>query len=165
MIGVLILLLGLLCGGAYRLLAGTEHHSYSPGAVAPTQVHLTANRKYELAVPGGVQSLVRIGAEVGTPQCSYTLSGGLVSTQLSVTAEGSDSKATNLVGRFVSPVTGLVHVDCLGWGAVFVDNPDGGAHDLAGWFLLGSVLLLPVGVGMSLSALRSAGSARVGQAG
>ena len=160
-VAVVLVVAGLMFGALYRLTAGTERHSFSPGAVPPTTVRLTEGRTYQLAVAGGVKTLRAQGQDVSSPNCSYTRAGQAPS-ELTVQAEGADTKATNTVATFVSPVTGVVNVDCQGWGPMFVDNADNREPDLAGWFLVTAIVLLTVGVTVGLSALRSAsGEVRV----
>ncbi len=157
-VAVAVLVAGLVLAALVRVVGGTEQHSWSPGAVAPEFARLTAGKTYQLAVPGGIKDLTDRGIDVTTPRCSYTVRGG-TGRPLAVTAEGADTKATNTVGRFAAPVTGEVHVDCLGWGALFVDDADDASPDVAGWLLVLAVVLLTVGAGLGLSALR-AGRAR-----
>jgi hypothetical protein len=73
---------------------------------------------------------------------------------LSVQLYGPDSKATDAIGTFAAPVTGDVHLDCIGWGAVFVDDADDAGGDLAGLFLVLCVIALTLGAALGLSALR-----------
>ena len=158
---VVLVVAGLMLCALYRLTAGTERHSFSPGAVPPSTVRLTEGRSYQLAVAGGVKTLKDQGQDVSSPSCSYTVP-GQAPAELTVQAEGADTKATNTVATFVSPVTGVVSVDCQGWGPMFVDNADNRAPDVAGWFLVTAIVLLTVGLTLGLSALRSAsGEVRV----
>lgn len=154
-----VLLAGIVCAALARLVAGTEQHSYSPGAVAPASVRVTEGHLYRLAVPGGVTALTRRGVDVTTPRCSY-LAGGGVARPLTVQAAGADTKATDEVGTFVAPVGGNLHVDCLGWGPLFVDDADDAAPDVSGWLLVATTVLLTVGAGLALSAARSASLGR-----
>ena len=78
---------------------------------------------------------------------------------MTVQAEGADTKATNTVATFSSPVTGVVNVDCQGWGPMFVDDANDRSPDVAGWFLVVGIAMLVVGVPLALSVLRSAGGA------
>ena len=151
----------LLFGALYRIVGGTERHAFSPGAVAPSTVHVTIGKSYLLSVPGGVKDLQGRGIDVATPQCEWSV-GGAASQALSVTAAGANTKATDVVGTFVAPYTGKLHVDCLGWGPMFVDNADDSAPDAAGWLLLLATISLTAGVALALAVLRdpSAGSAR-----
>jgi hypothetical protein len=154
---VLLVVAGLLCCALYRLTAGTEHHSYSPGAVAPSTVRLAEGRSYELSVPGGVKALAAQGADVTAPQCSYTPA-GRSSSGLTVQAAGADTKATNTVATFVSPVSGVVHVDCLGWGPMFLDDAAGSAPDYAGWLLLLATISLTLGTALGVASIRAIGT-------
>lgn len=163
-VAIALLILGLACAALFRVLAGTEHHSYSSGAVAPQTWHLTQGKVYQLAVPGGVRALERRGIDVTAPRCTYAPTGAPVRS-LSVTAEGSGTKATNVLATFVAPESGDIHVDCLGWGALFIDDADSATADLSGWMLVASVLALTGGFGLGVSALRSAGGDPDGQRG
>ena len=156
---IVLVVAGLMFCGMYRLTAGTERHSYSPGAVPPATVRLTEGRTYELSVPGGVKALKAQGQDVASPTCSYTRPGETTSSELTVQAEGADTKATNTVATFSSPVTGVVNVDCQGWGPMFVDDANDRSPDVAGWFLVVGIAMLVVGVPLALSVLRSAGGA------
>jgi len=155
-VAAILLLAGLGFAAVYRVVSGTEHQSYSAGAVPPASSHVTAGKTYELAVPGGVATLKRNGANVTSPQCEWSLPGS-GSQLLQATAGGADTKAINVVATFVSPVTGNIRVDCSGWGAMYIDDADNTPADTAGWFLLLAVLSLAVGAGLGVSALRMAG--------
>jgi hypothetical protein len=150
-----LIIAALLFGALYRIVSGTEHHAYSPGAVAPSTVHLTAGKNYMLSAPGGVKDLLARGVDVGTPQCEWSVGGG-GSQALTVTAAGASTKATNVVGTFAAPYSGNLHVDCLGWGPMFVDDADNTAADNAGWLLLLTTVTLTAGVVLGLSTLRAA---------
>lgn len=165
---MLLLVGGLILGALFRIVSGTEHHAFSMGSPSPEPVHLTADREYTLAIPGGVQAALERGvAQVpGTDggsarlalECNYARGGG--STQaLSVSAESVDTKATNDVGTFVAPATGTLRIDCAGLGAMYVDDADG-ATDPAGWLLVGAIVALTIGAGLGLSVLRRATAAR-----
>jgi hypothetical protein len=153
-----LIIAALLFGALYRIVSGTEHHAFSPGAVAPNTVHVTAGKNYLLAAPGGVKDLQGRGVDVATPQCEWSVGGG-GSQALTVTAAGTGTKATNVVGTFIAPYTGNLHVDCLGWGPMFVDNADNASGDTAGWLLLLATLTLTVGVALALATLRAATAA------
>jgi hypothetical protein len=146
----------LLFGALYRIVSGTEHHAFAPGAVAPSAVHLTAGKNYMLSVPGGVKDLQARHIDVATPQCEWSV-GGAASQALTVTAAGTGTKATDVVGTFVAPYTGELHIDCLGWGPMFVDDADNSAPDAAGWLLLLATISLTAGVALALAVLRSSG--------
>jgi hypothetical protein len=146
----------LLFGALYRIVSGTEHHAFAPGAVAPGTVHLTQGKNYMLSVAGGVKDLQARGLDVATPQCEWSVGGG-ASQALTVTPAGASTKAVDVVATFDAPYTGDVHVDCLGWGPIFVDDADNSAPDAAGWLLLLATVSLTAGVGLGLAALRAAG--------
>jgi hypothetical protein len=124
-------------------------------------VRLTEGRTYHLAVAGGVHALLRRGATVSSPQCSWSPDGASAQV-LAVQAESADTKAINTVGSFVSPYTGSVHIGCTGWGAVFVDDADSAGGDTAGVFLLGGVVALTLGLVLALAAARELMTVRNG---
>ncbi len=149
-----LLAVGLVLAALYRIVGVSEQHAYAPGAQPANSVRITAGRTYQLSVPGGATALHKRGIGSGTLQCEWS-SNGSASQVLAVTTESSD-KATNTVATFTGPFTGEIHVDCLGWGTMFVDDADDASFDLAGLFLLLSILALGVGAGLGLSALRGA---------
>lgn len=147
---------GLLLLAISRILSGTERHAFDNGVVAPSAAHVTAGRTYTLSTPGGVKALQARRAAVTTPSCEWSVDGS-ARQALVVADAGVDTKAINVVATFVSPLTGDIHVDCLGWGPMFLDNADGRAGDPAGWLLLFATIALTIGVGLGLAALRSFG--------
>lgn len=151
-----LLLLGVGLAAAYRVISGTEHQAFSIGAVPPASSHVTEGKTYQLSIPGGVSALKKRGLNVSTPQCEWSADGS-GSQVLQAAASGPDTKAINTVATFVSPITGAIHVDCAGWGAMYVDDADNAPADVAGWFLILAVIALAVGAGLGISALRMAG--------
>jgi hypothetical protein len=93
------------------------------------------------------------GASGSSPdlECAWN-SAGFAAQPLRTTPESSDTKATDVIGSFVAPVTGRIHVDCQHWGSVFVPDADDASGDPSGWLLLLASLLLLVGGGTALSA-------------
>jgi hypothetical protein len=146
----------LLLGGLSRIVGGAEHHAFAPGAVAPNTAHVTLGKTYTLSAHGGVSALRARGVNVNTAQCEWSV-GGAASQALTVTAAGESTKATNVVGTFVGPYTGELHIDCLGWGPMFIDDADDSAGDTAGSLLMLAVITLTLGVALALAALRSVG--------
>jgi hypothetical protein len=155
-VATILLLGGLGSAAVYRVVSGTEHQSFSAGAVPPSSSRVTAGKTYELATPGGVATLKRDGANIASAQCEWSYPGS-GSQLLTATASGADTKATNVVATFISPVTGDIRVDCSGWGAMYIDDADNTPADIAGWFLLLAVIALALGAGLGVSALRMAG--------
>lgn len=145
-----------LLGALFRILSATEHHAFAASAVAPSTARVTLDKSYTLAVSGGVGALQARGVDVNTAQCEWSV-GGSGSQALAVAAAGEFTKATNVVGTFVAPFTGDLHIDCLGWGPVFVEDADNATGDTAGWLLLLATITLTLGVALGLAALRSAG--------
>jgi hypothetical protein len=148
------LLVGVTCAGLAWVFAATESHAYAHGP-APQTVHLTSGRQYLLSVPGGYRALVE-RANLQTPQCTYApeSTGGGAALPLAVEAFGADTKATNAVAAFVAPTTGKVRVECLGWGAVYVDDADDSGFDVSTLLVAAASVALLAAVGLGLSALR-----------
>lgn len=149
------LLVGVTCAGLAWVFAATESHAYAHGP-APQTVRLTSGRQYLLSVPGGYRALVN-RANVQTPQCTYTPQspdGGAATLALSVNPFGADTKATNAVADFIAPTSGDVHIECLGWGAVYVDDADDSGFDVATLLVAVASVTLLAAVGLGLSALR-----------
>ena len=161
-VAVALVLAAIACGLAYRVLSGSERHAFSSGAVPPASAQVSLGRTYELAVPGGVTALAHRGVDADTLTCLWS-GNQAVSQKLSLTAAGSSTKATDVIATFTAPINGQLSVDCLGWGAVFVDDANDAAPDLAGAFLLLCVLALAVGLPLGLSAWRDAGAAGEGE--
>lgn len=155
-VAAVLLLLGIGFAAAYRVISGTQHQAFSAGAVPPASSQVTEGKTYQLAVPGGVSGLKKRGLDVSTPQCEWSVDGS-GSQVLQVAAGGADTKAINVVATFISPVTGAIRVDCAGWGPMYIDNADNTPADVAGWFLVLSVIALAIGAGLGVSALRMAG--------
>jgi hypothetical protein len=149
------LLVGVTCAGLAWVFAATESHAYAHGP-APQTVHLSSGRQYLLSVPGGYRALVN-RANVQTPQCTYTpesADGGAGALPLAVDPFGADTKATNAVASFVAPTSGEVRVECLGWGAVYVDDADDSGFDVSTLLVAVASVTLLAAVGLGLSALR-----------
>ena len=152
--GAVLLLLGIVFAGLCRITSGGERHSYSASAVPRDSVHLTQGHTYLLSVPGGVAALQKHDLSPSGLRCEWSLAGSGTQT-LSVELYGADSKATDAIGSFVAPATGQIHVDCIGWGTVFVDDADDASGDLSGLLLVLCVVTFTLGAAFGLSALRS----------
>jgi len=150
---------GLLCWLLWSLMSGTQHHSYDAGKQPRYPVHLTAGNAYILSAHGGVQALLDRGADLSSPNCTWSI-GGSPSQALSVTALTVEDKGTNAVATFVGPYTGELTITCPSWGPVFVDDADNAKPDIAGWFLVVGIVALTFGLGLGLSAWRTALAAR-----
>ena len=162
-VAVVLLLLGIVFAGLYRIADGSERHSYNAGALAPDYVHVTAGKQYEISTPGGVPALLEHGVAVGQIMCSYRLGAGS-SSALSVTSLGASTRTVHAVGTFIAPVTGAVHIDCLALtSGVFVDDADDAAPDPAGAFILVSTISFTLGAALGLSALYRRSTARRGK--
>jgi hypothetical protein len=157
LVAIGLLVAGLALAASYRVVSGTEHTAYASGGLPATGAQVTEGKTYGLSVPGGVDELRKRGANVNSPECSWSVPGG-ASQVLSAQASGADTKAINVVATFTSPVTGPIAVTCAGWGAMYIDDADNAPADVAGWLLVLAVIALTVGVGLGVSALRSAGN-------
>jgi hypothetical protein len=152
-----LIVAALLLGALFRILSGTEHHAYAAGALAPDSTHVTAGETYTLSVPGGVKALMSRGVAVNAAQCEWSVDGS-ASQALTVAAAGQGTKAVNVVGTFVAPYTGNLHVDCLGWGPMFLDDAAGSAPDYAGWLLLLATISLTLGIALGVASVRAIGT-------
>jgi hypothetical protein len=152
-----LIIAALLFAALFRIVSGTEHHAFAKGAQAPNSAHVTVGGTYTLSVPGGVTKLMARGVDVTRAQCQWSVNGS-ASQALTVVASGPGTKAVNVVGTFVAPYTGDLHVDCAGWGPLFLDNAQGSAHDYAGWLLLFATIALTIGVALGLASLRAVGA-------
>lgn len=157
--GALLVVVGLGCWALYWLRSGTEDHSYSRNPIPPTTVHITLDKTYGIAIPGGVQAEQDLGLDPGSVRCTVSAASG-ATNPLPVTAEGTDTKATNQIASFLAPFTGRAHVQCQGLPPVFVDNADDASADVSGIWLVLATIALTVGVPLVISALRSAGRPR-----
>jgi hypothetical protein len=150
---VLLTVVGLALWALYRVQAGSEAHSYAPGAIAPDTVHLTKNHSYHLSIPGGVISEAKLNIDSSVLGCTIAPAGGAAGP-LTISPEGSGSKAINQIAGFVAPFTGRVHITCAGLPPVFVDDADNAEPDLSGLWLVLATIALVVGLPMMLSVLR-----------
>jgi hypothetical protein len=154
--GTLLVLLGLVAWALYVKTSGDEPHAYSHRGSPPGYVQVIAGHTYRIAIRGGVDEEVALGLDPASLACTAARPGEAPGA-LAITYQGADTKATNDIGSFVSRITGQVHVECTGFGPVFVDNAADAAYDWSGlWLVLASLGLL-VGGPLVLSALRSAG--------
>lgn len=151
-----LIVAGLVLGALSRVFSATEHHAFSAGAVSPNSAHVTLGKTYGLSTPGGVRALDAQGIDVSSAQCEWSADGS-AKQALPAAAGGSSSKATNVVATFVAPYSGEIHVDCLGWGPMFLDNADDASADPAGWLVLLVSIALTAGVALALSVLRRTG--------
>lgn len=170
-VALALLIAGVLLAALYRLVSGTESHAYAVGGQPPGVVSVTSEQTYELSVPGGVEAALHRGIgeipaqDGGTARLALTCSWsthGSAAQALALTAERIDTKAINGVASFTAPLTGQIHVDCTGLGAMFIDDGDSSPADVAGWFLLFAVISLTLGAGLGLSVLRSWFASRAG---
>jgi hypothetical protein len=157
------LIVGLLSWVLWSLMSGTQHHSYDAGKKPRYPVHLTSGNAYILSVHGGVKALLDRGVDMRAPHCEWSVAGSPPQA-LTVSPMTVDDKGTNAVASFVGPFTGDLTIACPALGDVFVDDADNAKSDVAGWFLVIGVVTLTVGVGLGLSAWRTALAARSAEA-
>jgi hypothetical protein len=151
--GVALLVVGAGLWLGYRLLVGTEPHSYAQGA-PPEAVRLINGHTYSLAIRGGVPAEQQLGIPPTALRCA--VSGPSIGVRpLTLRPEASDTKAINQIATFVAPVSGRVHLSCAGLTAVFIDDAADAPADRAGLALLLAVIALTFGIALALSALRS----------
>lgn len=151
--GIVVVLAGTACWALYGLQAGRERRAYTHAGAPPAHVQLTARHTYWLSVPGGVRHLDKVGVQVSSLQCTAA-GAGQTPGALSVTPQGKDTKATDEIASFFSGITGQVHIECAGVGAVFVTGGAADGFDWAGlWLILASVLLV-IGIPLTLSGRR-----------
>lgn len=140
---------------ALALMAHSSQALSTSRGAPPRYVHLSAGDTYMLSVPGGIGALNAAGLPQASIVCTSTdAASGQVNT-LSLVAEPADSRATTAFARFTAVTTGLVAIDCLRWGAVYVDDADDAPRDMAFGYLLACAITLSIGAGLLLSVLRS----------
>jgi hypothetical protein len=154
--GPLLVIAGLACWALYVRATNTEHHSYAHGGNPPAYVRLELGATYGIAIHGGVTREAELGLAPGTLQCTAARRGESPGP-LDVTAENTDTKATDRIGTFVSAIAGDVRLECSGIGAVFVDNAADAPYDWSGGWLVLASILLAIGLPLALSGLRRAG--------
>lgn len=154
----LLIAAGLLLWVTSGFAAGRERHSYTAGR-PPGSAQVTAGHTYWLAVHGGVRTLQARGVDPQTVTCTgYRTAGSGVA--LTLAREVVDTKAVNAFASFVASATQRISVVCTGVGAVYVDDAEDATFDLGGLLLIAACVVLVIGVGLLLSALRT-GAARV----
>lgn len=158
--GAALLLVGLAALGLWRILSGSEDVPFEKGATPPSTVSVTSGHTYSLAVPGGVHAMHDHGVPLQRDsdtlalECRYTTPGQPGTAALPVTPEGLGSKYETRVGSFVAPISGRIHVECSGWGAMFVPDSDDRATDFAGYALLASIIMLTIGAALVMTEIR-----------
>jgi hypothetical protein len=161
-IATVLILVGLATFGLWRVLSGSEDLPFAQGAAPPASAHVTRDKSYSLAVPGGVKAMLAHGVPAGTVnggqsislQCTWSMGTSTDDQALTVSPESTSTKAENTVGHFDAPVTGRIHVNCDGWGAMFIPDADDRPADASGWALLVAMITLTIGAGLGLSELR-----------
>jgi len=165
--GVVLLLIGLAALGGWRLFSGAESQPFANGATPPATVHVTQNRTYSLAVPGGLPAMERAGVPT-TPsnagdqlslECAWSI-GGTAAQSLTVTPEHVGTKAETTVAHFIAPATGDMRITCAHWGAMYVPDSDDRSGDPSGWMLVLATITLTLGGALALSGVYSAVAAR-----
>jgi hypothetical protein len=158
-----LVLIGLVSLGLWRVIGGSEHEAFAPGATPPESSKVTSGHSYSLAVPGGVQAMLRHGIQTVNGQNGSTLGltcewsvDGSANQALTVSVESLDTKAETKVATFTAPVTGDLSVSCDGWGRMFIPDADSSSGDPSGIFLLLSIIALTLGGALGLSAMYKA---------
>ena len=154
MAGVALLVFAIVCSGGYRLASADEHHSFAASGVPPATSRVTAGATYLLAVPGGMATLARAGLGAAHLQCQWSAPGSGAQF-LAVTPLDPGTKATDAVATFLGPYSGPVSVNCLGWGAMFVDDADDAPTDYAGMLLLLATIGFTLAVPFLLAGARN----------
>jgi hypothetical protein len=157
-----LVLIGLASFGAWRVLSGSEDLPFADGATPPSSALVTKDKTYSLAVPGGVRAMLAGGVPVAAAngnqtislQCTWATGDTTDAQTLTVAAESTSTKAENTVGHFDAPITGRIHVNCDGWGAMFIPDSEDRSADWSGWALLIAIITLTVGGALALSELR-----------
>jgi hypothetical protein len=156
--GTLLVLVGLASWVLYLTQSGgAEQHSYNRAGHPPADVRLVEGGAYSIAIHGGVDREIRLGLDPASLQCTAAPP-GRAAVALELSTQGKDTKATNEIATFYSPVSGSVRVRCSGIGAVYVDDAEDASYDWSGvWLVLASVALA-VGIPLGLSGLRGPGT-------
>ncbi len=149
--GLLLVVAGSLVLIARYLTARYEHHSFVDGQPPSRYVDVQEGRTYRISVPGGVKYEQDLGQPPQALHCSAQQPNGPELT-LDLTRESNDTKMINTIASFRSPVTGRLHVSCVGLPDVYLDDTSG---DPSGVLLVLGVVLLTVGVPLLLSGVRS----------
>jgi len=152
----ILIILGVGLAALALMAHGSERLSYG-GGQPPAYVQLTAGRTYQLAVRGGIDAMNDIGIEQASIPCTVTFADGSPGGYLELTAEGADSRATNVFATFTSRVSGQVRIECADLGAAYVDDADDAPRDLAFLYLALCSIALTVGIGLLMSVLRESG--------
>ena len=158
--GALLVVAGLGFWTLYVKQSGNGGHSYDRGGSPASSVRLVAGETYTISIHGGVDREVELGLDPAALQCTAAL-GGEAPGALDIVAQSRDSKATNEIASFVSSISGDVHIQCEGVGAVYIDDAEDAPFDSSGvWLVLASLALI-IGLPLTLSGLRRpAGEAR-----
>jgi hypothetical protein len=156
-----VVLAGTACWVLYGVQAGSERRAYTHAGAPPAYVQLSAGHTYWLSIPAGVRRLDKVGVQVSSLHCTAA-EAGQPAAALSVSPQGKDTKATDEIASFRSGITGAVHIECAGVGAVFVSGGAADGFDWSGlWLILASVLFV-IGIPLTLSGRRSLPSGSVG---
>lgn len=151
--GIVLLFASIVLFGAAAVLSGSQRHSYSADAVPPRYVTVTQGESYRISIHGGVAAEAARGLQPSALQCDFSTVGSGAG-YLDLQAESASSKATNDIATFTAPVSGRIHIDCTGLGAVFVDDADDAGFDGAG-------LAVVLGIAAFLAGLLALFSRRV----
>lgn len=152
-VALALTVVGLLLWIGSQLVATGGEHSWDRDATAPSTYEFVAGETYGISIHGGVDALQRRGVVLSTLSCTFTPVGG-GARQLALTLESDGTRALNQLASFIAPAGGRAAVQCVGAGAVFVDDAADAGFDYPGLMLLLGIGLLVVGVPLLLSAVR-----------
>ena len=150
-VGLLLVVTGAVLLIARYLTAHYERHSFVDGQSPARYVTVEAGKTYWVSVRGGVKHEKELGQPPSALQCSAQQRNGPEIT-LDLTREGNDTKLVNGLASFRSPVSGEVHVTCVGLPDVYLDATSG---DPSGVLLVVGTALLTIGVPLLLSGART----------
>jgi hypothetical protein len=153
--GSVLVLGGLASWALYVQRSDDAPHAFARGGTPPGYVQVEAGRTYRIAVRGGVATEAQAGIDPQSLNCTAARPGEAPGA-LNLSAENADTKAIDDIASFTSAVTGRLHVECTGLGAVFVANADDAAFDWSGLWLVLASLALVAGTPLVLSLLRDA---------
>lgn len=159
----IVALLLLIAGGLYlavfKVADARARHAFNAGWRPPSSVALTAGRTYQISVRGGADALRARQADPTAPRCTWSADSS-ARQPLQVSPLGADSGALNVVGTFVAPAGGPLHIECAPWGPVSVDDADDSSVDLPGVFVLLSAVTLTAGIALGVGLAYDRGAGR-----
>lgn len=147
--GILLLLITVVLFAGSRLVAGTQQHSYDPGATPPASYRLVAGKTYQLSSPTGVAALQKAG-KLTRLQCYWSTDGQLMNP-LTIVDTLTDERDLQTFGTFTAPETGPFQITCNGINKVFVDDAGNSGADTAALLMLMTIALGVLAVAATVS--------------